>query len=533
MRDERTPENRISFLTRALRGEARGDTAVLQGVRSVLALGVVTGHTHLLSSALLADGELVEVIKRSSAATRHTFLAALAMGSGAVDGFLFLSGFQAAATLVPLLAQGIDNTKLGSRAVLKHVVSTLVRYALARWLRLAPLHTALALLWRAAGAPGCVHPAELFFMRGFFVDLERTAASQFCVGHGWSLELDARAHFIISILVSAAAALVTFVGARNKRKSEAAAALLVAGAIFSTVWRGVAWVGAGRPVSRAATLADVLPDGRSVAHVAHTLGLRTPPLQSVASTAGAIASRRASHIAYQPFYFRAAFRIAPALIGAATFILAISEWGQPVTHAVRRWRLLATAFVLFTALFFTIGFGVPYNIREEPAVQVTLASHWYLIYECAGRLLLSFSMVVLTLLTCSLRAHTDLGLSAKSTGILHSYDDCGRSYPLIARWLRAALGNRMLVALSRFSYAVYLNHVNFAVVFGVLWPRLTRANYTFGLVLLNAIKLYIVSVVLCVPVCIFEEAMLSVRSNLLCRFDTVTGISRTRNEKSD
>lgn len=81
--------------------------------------------------------------------------------------------------------------------------------------------------------------------------------------------------------------------------------------------------------------------------------------------------------------------------------------------------------------------------------------------------------------------------------------------------MRVVFGNRLLVGLSRLTYSVFLVHFLAAASILSGWPRLTKDNYSIFLVNVAGVRWFLVSLLVAIPFCLFEELFMTVRRLIL------------------
>lgn len=530
-----------SFVTRALFGDCPDNVCVLYGLRTLCTLCVVLGHVYFIGSIML-DTPRLSSLKAldpdSSAFSREVFICAMALANCAVDIFLFLSSF--------LLTSTICTTYSSPRFITTTFVG---RYMLFRWVRLIPLYLTLVALWgTVGGVESCVSMSELLFMRNVFVDYAKPLSQhQFCLGHGWFVHVDFQAHLLTLTVLSFASSW------------RHASHFVLALCALLTVVRSGMWMVSDRPVSTASSLVHVIPDPAFLGHIADTLGLTLGNASNLTGLHGIsnnnssviggggvggemsrVMMQKIMFVAARPFYFATVYRAPVSLIGG-WFGIAFAQRGKhdhhvgPITATHRLgttrrkkqsggWHddmscMLCMGCLMLALAFYVSGFRVPFDGQSDAEAHAVYRTWWYTAYQCMGSSFVAAGVGTLVMAVCdSDNSSSSVKHFSPSSSARQEDSDDGKGDRVVQHVIRRILGNKLLVGLSRSCYAVYLFHVMFFGAIAGVPPRLlSRDSFTFAGVLATGVKVYVVTVVLCVPVCIIEEACLGIRKRLILR----------------
>lgn len=476
------------FLSRALVGSAPPHTAALQGLRVLFNFAVVCGHVHSFASLMLDKPLSIGEVDPNASAFALFRLLVLNLGMWAsVDVFLLLSGFFCADALAHLAGDAAARPLEHSRPTL----GLAVRHLLGRFLRLAPLHALVAAAGALRGDSNCVRWHELLFASNWFYPWDRAPVPRdACVTVGWSLAVDFQAHALIAALLAAAPSWAT------------AGAALTAATAACGLYRVLTWVAAGVPRWVGTVAMDWARDEAHKWEMARRMRM-APGALAVGDPA--LLARRRLVFDHTPWYFAPRHRVGPALLGAALWIA--MRRNAAVVQRVRSAPHLSLGFVVVTWVL--VLAGVIAFFTDTPTTWASV------LFVGAGRIAVAVAMAVIVILT--------------------SYkDDEVESKPVsIVRALRGFLGNKVLVCLSRQSYAVYLSHILLAPCISNMWPVLQKTNYTLTNVQINGVKWFVVSTLASVPLCLFEEACLSLRRKLLLFASTSRSGERKRLASND
>lgn len=382
-----------------------------------------------------------------------------------------------------------------------------------------------------------------------FVDYTKPLSQhQFCLGHGWFVHVDFQAHLINLTVLSFASSW------------RHASHLVLALCGLLTVVRSGMWMASDRPVSTMSSVVHMIPDRAFLRHIADTVGLTLGSrnvtdlvvvgnnMNNSSSNSGGgemswLMMQQIQFVAAQPFYFATVYRAPVSLIGG-WFGIAFAQRGKqhhvgpPTTRTRTRttattigrggsrrkkqrggWHDNVSCIACMTCFtvalaFYVSGFRVPFDGHSNAKLHAVYRTWWYTVYQCMGSTLVAAGVGTLVMAVCDSGSSKQSSSSSSRRTLPEEEDDDRRVQHLIRR----VLGNKLLVGLSRSCYAVYLFHVLFFGAISSVPPRLlSRDSFTLGRVLGTGMKVYVVTVLLCVPVCIIEEACLGIRKRLILR----------------
>ena len=167
--------------------------------------------------------------------------------------------------------------------------------------------------------------------------------------------------------------------------------------------------------------------------------------------------------------------MAPALVGALVYLLMRDEHRVYTYVKKRSAKALVAAFGVMCVCVVSLASG----IKE--------GGFAYHVNECIGRTTFSLAVGVLVMTVTSVSNSE----SAFPSGF--------------ASRIRVFLSGRVFRVLGRMSYAVYLVHVYVLKFSWRLPPRMERLGS--GVLLVEGFKLYFLSLVFAVPICVGEELM--------------------------
>lgn len=460
---------RQTFLKRALLGTPNAATAPLEGLRALFSYFVVAGHTYMFTSFVLDVPKPLSQLDPTATTFHHIWQTLSRLGVyAAVDIFLLLSGFFLAASL----ARHAGDIGEGTLRNCKRLTTrSLVRYLVSRWLRLAPVYLLVAMRFAMLGQTTCIGWREVLFLHN------NVSGPDACVGVGWSIHVDFQMHVIIGLLA-------TIVPSWQSLQN-----VLLSMAFLIGIGRSVTWEFAGRPRRMTTSMVDYLNDADQVPIVEKFLGLKAGRF-SLRDTE--LVTRRMRLLAYAPWDASTFARGGVVCLGAATW-LAMRE-NRPFCRMVRLWPRMVLMGVGVVWMGF---FGGMRRFYGEGEVGV-----WFVGYEGFGRLFVAGATCVLVMVV------GEVGMGGE--------EKLGRGTAMVGL-VRRVFGGWVGGFLGRVSYVVYLVHPFVVWVLGFGWPRLSRDDYTTMKVNWAGLKLYIVSVIVALPICVFEEVGLVARRYIVDR----------------
>lgn len=393
-----------------------------------------------------------------------------------VDAFLFISGFFAAETLAQSCGDQLQSPQIKACVTVRDAFL----YLFSRWMRLFPILAVVSLLAWAAGHQGCPRLDELFLVGN--INVKTGSPDDTCVLIAWSLNVDFQSHASILAIILA-----------FQSFSKAAEVLTVVVPMMAVI-RAIAWRAIGSPTHGPLLAPFLVSTELEKFQLAKSMFVLPG---NYSNSDPRFIEGRAATVSYFGWYSSPLFRCAVVFIGFVVWVALRERWA--VIQRVRKHPWFCSLGIFAPFLFFAWG-HLQLERHSEPTVMLT-------IFEGVGRILIGIAIGLIAILCCEAPEFTGDHTSGR-----HGTHP---NQSAVAKMLHLMFANRLLVKLSRTTYATYLLQMSALPFFGLLWPKITKENYSLAILNITGVKAFLVTALLAVPFCVFEEVCLILRRKIV------------------